>query len=161
MKFREAQSIAQKYVELFRPHCLRIEVAGSVRREKPEVGDIEIICIPDRYCLELFIRDQNFILKKNGPKYKQIDLILDGITLDLFICDTFTWGCNKLIRCGSADYSKKFMIDIRRRGFFCKNARLYKMRFPDDEEGELVPTPDEKSVFDAVGIVMLPPQKRA
>lgn len=162
MKLSEAKSIAQKYLELFRPHCLRIAVAGSVRREKPEVGDLEIICIPETYHLELFLRKQeSFIFKKRGPKYQQIYLPLEGINLDLFICDYSTFGCNMVIGTGSADYSKKFMIEIRRRGFFCKNARLYKMRFPDDEEGELVPTPDEASVFKAAGIVMLPPQKRA
>ena len=46
MRLDEATAIAERVVEILRPHCDRIEVAGSVRRGKPEVGDIEVVCIP-------------------------------------------------------------------------------------------------------------------
>lgn len=38
--------IAEQLVELFAPLCDRIEIAGSIRRQKPLVGDIEIVCVP-------------------------------------------------------------------------------------------------------------------
>lgn len=41
--YAEAHSIALAVLELLRPHCIRIEIAGSIRREKPEVKDIEIV----------------------------------------------------------------------------------------------------------------------
>ncbi|GAF93472.1 unnamed protein product, partial [marine sediment metagenome] len=47
MIYEEAKQIADKYVELLRPMAKRIEIAGSIRREKPFVGDIEICMIPD------------------------------------------------------------------------------------------------------------------
>jgi DNA polymerase/3'-5' exonuclease PolX len=40
--------IAGRIVEALRPYCERIEIAGSLRREKPMVGDIEIVAIPRR-----------------------------------------------------------------------------------------------------------------
>jgi DNA polymerase/3'-5' exonuclease PolX len=36
----------REVVDLLSPVCERIEVAGSVRREKAFVGDIEILCAP-------------------------------------------------------------------------------------------------------------------
>lgn len=37
---------AELLVETLRPACERIEIAGSLRREKPEVRDIEIVAVP-------------------------------------------------------------------------------------------------------------------
>ncbi|MFZ5856757.1 MAG: hypothetical protein ACOYZ6_08000 [Chloroflexota bacterium] len=47
MKHADALKIAEELVERLRPACTRIEIAGSVRRGKPEVKDIEIVAIPD------------------------------------------------------------------------------------------------------------------
>ena len=47
MKHAEAKAIAEKYLLQLRPFSRRIEIAGSIRREKPEVKDIEIVMIRD------------------------------------------------------------------------------------------------------------------
>lgn len=47
MKHADALRIAQELVERLRPACTRIEIAGSVRRGKPDVKDIEIVAVPD------------------------------------------------------------------------------------------------------------------
>lgn len=51
----DAQFIAAEIIALLTPACERIAVAGSVRREKPTVGDIEIVAMPQmHYALDLF-----------------------------------------------------------------------------------------------------------
>lgn len=47
MKHDVALKSAEALMEYLRPACTRIEIAGSIRREKPEVKDIEIVAIPD------------------------------------------------------------------------------------------------------------------
>lgn len=49
MKLNVALRLANRLVELMKPHCIKIEVAGSIRRQKPEVKDIEIVAIPKEY----------------------------------------------------------------------------------------------------------------
>ena len=46
MKLKHAQAVASHLIALMQPHCERIAVAGSIRRECPTVGDIEIVVIP-------------------------------------------------------------------------------------------------------------------
>lgn len=46
IKLATAQRIASETQSLFAPSCQRIVVAGSVRREKPDVGDIELVIEP-------------------------------------------------------------------------------------------------------------------
>jgi DNA polymerase (family 10) len=41
-----AKEIAVGIVESLRPYCERIEVAGSIRRSRQAIGDIEIVAIP-------------------------------------------------------------------------------------------------------------------
>src|SRR3989344_1789872 len=47
--YAEAYAIATAIVEQLRPHCIRIEIAGSLRRKKSEVKDIDIVAIPKPY----------------------------------------------------------------------------------------------------------------
>lgn len=42
----EARALADDLVGLLEPFAERIEVAGSVRRERPDVGDLELVAIP-------------------------------------------------------------------------------------------------------------------
>lgn len=46
MRLREAVGIAEELVAMMAPCCLRVEVAGSVRRDCPEVKDIEVVAVP-------------------------------------------------------------------------------------------------------------------
>lgn len=49
MKYEDAILIAERVKAELEPHCERIEIAGSIRRKKPEVKDIEIVAIPKPY----------------------------------------------------------------------------------------------------------------
>ncbi len=42
----EGEAIASALVADLEPYCARIQVAGSIRRRKEMVGDIEIVAIP-------------------------------------------------------------------------------------------------------------------
>lgn len=46
VSFREARELAAPLIELLRPHCERVEIAGSIRRCKTWINDIEIVCVP-------------------------------------------------------------------------------------------------------------------
>ena len=41
-----ARDLAEELAGMLGPFCDRIEIAGSIRREKPDCGDIELVCIP-------------------------------------------------------------------------------------------------------------------
>jgi DNA polymerase/3'-5' exonuclease PolX len=47
-----AEEAAQDLKQFLAPYCERIEIAGSIRRRKAEVGDIELVCIPRKQRVE-------------------------------------------------------------------------------------------------------------
>lgn len=124
MIYQQAREIATRILKQLEPFCKRIDVAGSVRREKNEVKDIEICCVPrtienkDLFGnIQSVSRANNFvsevmnlgIIGKGDPKigrYCQI-MLPDSIMLDLFMPieeDYFRQFC---VRTGSSDYSHK------------------------------------------------------
>ncbi|HMS44057.1 MAG TPA: hypothetical protein PKE69_27770, partial [Pyrinomonadaceae bacterium] len=46
MKLSNAKNIPNSLIEEMSPYCAQILIAGSIRREKPEVKDIEIVAVP-------------------------------------------------------------------------------------------------------------------
>jgi DNA polymerase (family 10) len=115
MIYSTAYSIALQTLELLRPHCHRIEIAGSIRRKKQEVKDIEIVAIPKPYEIGLFESGLASVVNKwekvKGElpcKYTQ-RVLPSGIKLDLFFAEPENWGLILAIRTGSAEYSHKVL----------------------------------------------------
>ena len=87
--------IARDLVERLRPFCQRIEIAGSLRRGKAEIGDIEIMAIPCPvrvrfdglikspyqldWVLEERVRQQRIVLVRNGPRQKSFHFNLKDV----------------------------------------------------------------------------------
>jgi DNA polymerase/3'-5' exonuclease PolX len=111
MILSQAVKVAEKYRNLLSPWCEpgMCLVAGSVRREKPEVGDIELVCIPKTVHLIPFVTTVNQWYGKRGRatgRYTQRGLY-EGIDLDLFMPQKSDFIRQFVIRTGSADYSAK------------------------------------------------------
>jgi len=168
MDYQQALDIAKKYLELFKPYCRRIEIAGSIRREKADVGDIELVAIPDTIEIpkdlfttkfmrhEQFIRLVNSLEKVRGDalgKYTQ-RILPEGIMLDLFMATEDNWGYILAIRTGSADYSRKVLA--RRwveKGYHGMNGNLCKHGVP-------VPVKEEADLFKMLDIPYIHPRER-
>lgn len=158
MKYAQAIEIAKRHMAELAPHCERIAIAGSLRREKGEVGDIEIVAIPKPYDVGLFASGIATVVnnwkKVRGElpcKYTQ-RMLPGGIALDLFIATEENWGLIFAIRTGSADFSHKVLAEgWVRRGCHSVDGMLCKDGFP-------VPIREEKDLFDLIGIGFVDPR---
>jgi len=154
MKYGDAIAIAKKYKDLLSPYCSRIEIAGSIRRAKPEVGDIELVAIPKD--IEGFANEVNKLEKVKGePTGKYTQRILpEGINLDLFIANERNWGLIFAIRTGSADFSHKVLATgWVKKGYHSVNGMLIK-------DGKEVEVREERDLFDLIGIPYMGPELR-
>lgn len=117
MKLQEAKKLAEQTLCYFSPYVKRIEVVGSIRRECPEVNDIDIILIPD-VIFQLVIQELRPNIKKLGDKL--IIYELNGIQYDLYICNEENWEVIKLIRTGSKEHNKKLCFLAIKKGLSLK-----------------------------------------
>jgi DNA polymerase/3'-5' exonuclease PolX len=145
MNRAEAIFLAQLLALDLRPVCTRLELAGSVRREKQDPKDIELVAIAgiesEERC-DLFgqvvsvtlvnrleDRLQELLelpagwawqldeeLPRNGPRYKRLRHKVLGICCDLFLTSERGWGGAMAIRTGPADFSQALVTLARRQG---------------------------------------------
>jgi DNA polymerase/3'-5' exonuclease PolX len=161
MKLDQATAIAERIKAQLAPHCDRIEIAGSIRRRKNEVGDIEIVAIPKPYDVGLFASGIAPIVttwpKVRGElpcKYTQRQLP-DGIALDLFFATAENWGLIYAIRTGSADYSHRVLAcGWVRNGYKSAKGMLTRNGVP-------VPVPEESDLFRLAGVPWVEPKARS
>jgi len=50
MKLKDAEKLAEQIMEQIRPFCDRLVVAGSIRRKKSEVRDVDLFLFQNHYC---------------------------------------------------------------------------------------------------------------
>ena len=173
MKLDLALGIAIYARETLVPHCDpgRCVIAGSIRRRKPDVHDIEIVCVPKHIPSGLFgdesVVSPGFITAVNAwkklkgePTGRYTKRLLpdleerDGIPIDLFIANPDNWGLILAIRTGSADYSHKVL------------ARAWCAAGYHSLDGHLctrahrIPVREEHDLFDLIHVPWIAPEAR-
>lgn len=160
MKYQEALKIAEETLEQLRPHCHRCEIAGSIRRKKDEVKDIEIVAIPKPYDIGLLesgittvVNKWKMVKGKLPCKYTQ-RILPQGIKLDLFFADEINWGYIYAIRTGSAEYSHNVLAKAWcRKGLKGDDGYLTR-------NGYVIPVPEEQDLFNLIGVEYVAPENR-
>lgn len=122
-EYRLAKRYADRVIDILKPYCKRIHLAGSVLRQAAYVKDIEIVCTPKRVFIktDLFgggrwdispgfikvIEDiQQKIIKGHATgKYMQI-LLKGNIKLDLFMPAPGDYYRQLAIRTGPKEFAK-------------------------------------------------------
>ena len=160
----EAKYIAHEIVMQLEPFCERIEIAGSIRREKDFVKDIEVVAIPKPYQTGLFedgiASVVNQWTKVKGEmeygktKYTQ-RILPTGIKLDLFFATEKNWGLIYAIRTGSAEYSHKVLATKWvQKGYKSVDGMLTL------NGGRVVQVREEQDLFKLLGLPYVEPKYR-
>jgi DNA polymerase/3'-5' exonuclease PolX len=160
MKYEQALEIAGRIKAELAPHCERIEIAGSIRRKKPEVKDIEIVAIPKPYDIGLFESGIATVVKQwkkvKGElpcKYTQ-RILPEGIMLDLFFAERENWGNIFATRTGSANYSHLVLaVEWVSQGYKSEGGYLY-------DDNEKIAIPEEEDLFKLLGLSYVAPELR-
>lgn len=160
MKYFEALKIANNIKSELQPFCERIEIAGSIRRCKPDVKDIEIVAIPKPYDVGLFESGIATVINKwqkvKGElpcKYTQ-RILPEGIKVDIFFATAENWGLIYAIRTGSAEYSHKVLAaGWVKNGYVSKEGHLYLY-------GQKTPIYEEEDLFKRISVPFADPELR-
>lgn len=176
IELSEARIIANKVRAHVCPAMDRIEIAGSIRREKPVVGDIELVSlVADREKLLQLISDVGQTIKPSVPgiipwapkpdsRYIRVRLA-EGINLDLFLARPDNWGGVFLMRTGSAAGSDGNAFNGFVPGMFSRFKKLSgggRMTevMPTMPDGTQLPVTEEQDFFDLLEMDFVPPIER-
>lgn len=169
----QARALAEKVAAALEPYCTRLEIAGSIRRARPDCGDIDLVVLPKS------AEDLHRLLErcaatatqlKRGEQYVVFRLA-NGFQLDLWIAhpqhetpgDLFGLGaavepCNfgvlLLARTGSAMHNVWIAQEASRRGLHFNPHRGITRR------GQVIGSAEEADVFAALNLPFIPPERR-
>lgn len=172
----------ERFLAELAPACARIVVAGSLRRFRYEVGDVELVAIslphtpqfgqpayPDQLTARLAeleheqritryaYPDRPTLQGKWGTRYKELRIMVGGQfapwKVDLFITTAEQFGAIWTIRTGPAEFSQAFVTALHQVGLRQDDGWLTR-------DGARISTPEEEDYFAALGIDVIRPQDR-
>jgi len=157
MKLENAKKIADVVIKRLSPYCQKIEVAGSIRRRKAIVHDIDIVLIPsDPWNLEgeMLALARPFQPKMSGEKLKRFDY--NGAQVDLYYATAETWATLLLIRTGSKENNIRLCSRAKELGWHlaASGDGLF------NEKGERIAGDSEESIYGALGLPYQRPEER-
>lgn len=121
MKLAFAQACADRIVERLYPFCDRIQVAGSIRRCRPECGDVDLVAIPKtmgetdllgtitgtRNLAAIEVRKwakaEGWAVEKDGPQY--LVFTARGVQVDIWWATAECFGTMFVSRTGSKEHN--------------------------------------------------------
>ena len=165
----QARPLAEALLTLIRPHLTWGEIAGSLRREKAEVGDIEIVAtaLPSYLSFLDSLVQQGTITKalygekqttRWGEKYR--GLVYQGMKAEIFLCDDWNRGYMQWLRTGpgnQADNANMYLVTKIKHGhapFRVKDGYVYA-----GEERLKIAT--EEAWFEICGLPFIEPKNRS
>jgi len=171
MNYTIAKKGADRIVEILSPFCEKIEIAGSIRRQKQkDIKDVEVVCIPKQVDGPGTLMEPTKLYRHPGFAYaldgwqkvkgdastgKYCQRILPGAwTLDVFIATPTNWGWMLMLRTGSSEFNRFVMLEkLKQNGVHSIDGNLVR-------GGEVLETPTEDFVFELAGMKPIPPRMR-
>lgn len=106
IKLKEAEETADEIGKHLKKFFKRLEIAGSVRRRKEIVHDIDFVGMP--FMLNSLMAAIRRLpcteIKREGPKIVSFDY--KGKQVDIYFATPDTWETTMLFRTGSANHNK-------------------------------------------------------
>lgn len=164
-----ARPVAEELVKLLSPVCERIEIVGSLRRQQPYVGDIELLVIPkyqqltDALDWKIQLLTEGILdYRRNklgsivyGPKNKLLRHT-SGIAVDIFTTAGKCWPMSLVVRTGSTRHNRMLATRALQREM---HLQAYGAGYTMPDGSTLV-CHTEADVFRAVGLPYRPPEQR-
>lgn len=178
----EAERDAKAFREYFRDDFHRWEIAGSVRRQMPMIGDIEHVVLP-RFEMKQIVKPGDLfptatlvnvvwerldalvssgIMQKHrygetgqhrwGDLYRGVDYL--GFTHEIFTADAKNLGSVLAIRTGPAEFSKRVVTVCQQHGVEQRDGYLRYIG------GGIIDVPEEKLYLELCGIGWVEPKDR-
>lgn len=177
-----AMPVALELIHTLEPYCERISIAGSIRRKRPLVGDIELLCVPktetrfnmfdDAISEDDLLTDHLRSMIETGelcmrgafgPENKLLVHAASSVPVDIFSTSIEHWGMAMVVRTGSANFNIRLFSEFKKKGH---RAHAYgrpasvTLNYRTSHESQFM-CATEQEVFNLVGWPYTAPEARS
>ncbi|MFA6436892.1 MAG: NUDIX domain-containing protein [Candidatus Paceibacterota bacterium] len=148
-----ARDIKQKLASL--PEVKKVEIAGSIRRKKETVGDIDVLVVSDdpNKVADFFVTLPQIVDVYGKGKTKSSGRLDIGIDVDLRIVPEDSFGAALQYFTGSQVHNIKLRSLARKKGYKLSEYGLFK-------GNEKIAGKTEEEIYQKLGIRYIEPEKR-
>ena len=148
-----AEDIKQKLASL--PEVKKVEIAGSIRRKKETVGDIDILVVSDNpnKVADFFVTLPQIVDVYGKGKTKLSGRLDIGIDIDLRIVSEDSFGAALQYFTGSQVHNIKLRSLARKKGYKLSEYGLFK-------GNEKIAGKTEEEIYEKLGVRYIEPEKR-
>ncbi len=147
----EAFLVAESIIERLKPFSKKIHYAGSLRRMKETIGDIDILAVADKSVFNEFLKLGEKIAV--GPSKATIHIENPSIDVDLRVIEEDSWGAALQYFTGSKQHNISLRKIAIKKGYKLNEYGLFK-------GSKKVAGKTEKEIYDTLGVLMFPPEMR-
>lgn len=160
MILEQAERIAGQVKVKLAPYCERIEIAGSIRRRRPWVNDIDIVAIPKSHGQFAYQLQQLGPISMGGQKIIRVKR--PDIDLDVYVATPESWATLLLIRTGSKRHNVALCLKAKSMGMklHANGSGLFRLTDREMCPEERVAGDTEASIFEALGLGYRRPEER-
>ncbi|MBL7745253.1 MAG: hypothetical protein JNN00_17395 [Chitinophagaceae bacterium] len=162
MLLKDAERIGTEILEKIKqiPGVEKAALAGSLRRKKETVGDIDIVVIAKekdwKKVIGKFIRlpDAARVLA-SGDTRGSVLLKENNTQVDIRVVHDYEYGSAMLYFTGSKEHNLQLRMMAKERGYKVNEYGLF-----DNNTGERLAGETEESIYKILGLSFIPPEKR-
>lgn len=163
----DVMPVAQDMARTLMLACEQLQIAGSLRRNKPDVKDVELVAVPKTidgknallWVLDRLLEEGTIEKAKLGETgttrwgNKLRSWVYQGVKFDLFSVDEINFGIEYALKTGSRDFNVLLMTKLKSAPFQLKEFVAYWNDAP-------LHIPDEQAWFRLLGLPFIPPSQR-
>lgn len=157
--YRDLEDIKQVMID--HPKTLRVEIAGSARRAKETIGDIDILAscnASDRKEVLEFFEKQDFLKQIEVSGETKITARLhSGVQIDLRVVDEDEFGAALQYFTGSQSHNVILRTLAKKENYKVNEYGIYKINGDTEEK---VGGENETDIYDILGMQYVPPEVR-
>jgi DNA polymerase (family X) len=160
----DALPLAEKLLDALRlyPEVIRCSTAGSLRRNREVIGDIDLLASAKepKAVLQYFTQETGVlsVLAKGDTK---ASVLLDGgIQADLRVVSDSEFACALAYFTGSKEHNIIMRQRAIERGLRLNEYGLFRSQVETRDPALLVPCPAEEDIFQNLGLRFIPPEMR-
>jgi DNA polymerase (family 10) len=150
-----AQGIAQEILIKINPAIQQAIVCGSIRRERPTVGDVDLVVIGNEKFDALLVELCG--VQKNGKPARKF--LYDGVQIEFYPATLEDFGAQRLMWTGSKEFNIRCRKAAQKKGILLNQYGAW-IDNNIDESPKRIAGATEEEVLKAIGIDYLNPEDR-
>ncbi len=157
-----ARAAAVEMVEMLRSeaHVERISIAGSLRRYRETIGDVDLLVAADdpKPIMDVFVAAPSVERVLASGDTKSSVVVGRGLQIDLRVVPEASWGAALLYFTGSKEHNVRLRGHALKKKLLLNEYGLY--RVGAERRGQEIASRTEEELYAALGMDWIPPELR-